>query len=61
MSKINLRTFTDGFFELSTYVNGHRIAVTYSDKTMGNDAIADFKAVIQREQQAEQSKNKDAQ
>ena len=55
MNRINLRTYSDGFYELSTYVNGHRIAVMYSDKTLGNDAMADFRKVIQREMAADKA------
>ena len=44
---ISLREFVDGFYELSTTIDGRRIAVTYSDKTLGNDAIADFKKFVE--------------
>ena len=51
MNKIRIHTFSDGFFELSTEINGKRIAVMYSNKTTGNDALADFANIIQAAEQ----------
>lgn len=50
-TQIRIHTFVDGFFELSAFVNGKRIAVLYSDRTTGNDALADFAKIIQAAEQ----------
>ena len=40
---ISTKMYSDGFYKLSTRINGNIISVTYSDRTPFNDAIRDFK------------------
>jgi len=41
--RITTRTFSDGFTELSTTINGRKYAVMYSPNTTPDDMVEDFK------------------
>lgn len=48
MTKIKLKSFSDGEFRLSAEVNGKYISITYSARTSAEDAFADFKKEIEK-------------
>jgi len=49
MNNIRMKTYCDGFFRLETEIGGKLIAVIYSNKTTANDALYDFKQVMEKE------------
>lgn len=54
MTRIKLKSFSDGEFRLSAEVGGKVISVTYSPNTRAEDAFADFRNEIEKVR-AEQS------
>lgn len=48
MTRIKLKSFSDGEFRLSAEVEGKVISITYSARTRVEDAFADFKKEIEK-------------
>ena len=51
MPKIYRHEYIDGFYRLSSIIDGKEIGVTYSDNTKVEEAYADFENYIKEELQ----------